>query len=391
MAHILLIAYLVSKSLFGLARFILILAITVLTTGCPGKRSSKNGKGSPAAGVDGGSQQNGGYDWGGGGAIKSPPGLVKRTIEVAQATAGEKTISKNLFREFLIWNLTTASGNQRFETTLLFPNSGNGVIEDAVRLTDSPALAAISLKKITLLASGDCPRPKIERVSDASVSKHSLDAEVCFSVGNLSLISPSDLTRQVTGLMLHEAVHMAGGDEELAIKFQESFNVYFGIRFGEMLGEAYLANVVPQLFDVVADLKANEDQIRTQMPIPHVYAVYGRAYGTLSRIHGLSDASGLKLRLGLKDAKAAEDFFRKAERLKEALGSNFYLSVGGNRSPVYSYVELSGLDVELRRLGKEMFDAWTKLEKASLCDEEGNFLYQPKTWLLEDTCKKPLT
>ncbi len=363
----------------------------LLVTGCPGKKSTHDGSAPASAGVDGGSSQNGGYDWGGGEAIKSPPSLVKRTIEIAQAVAGENKIDKNMFRQFLIWSMTTVADNQRFDTTVLFPNSGEGLIADLVKLTDSPALSALSSKKIKFLENGDCPRPMTERFADASVSKHNLDAEVCFSVGNLSLISPSDLTRQVMGLLLHEAVHMAGGDEELAIKFQESFNVYFGIRFGEMLGEAYLASVMPQLFDVLSDLDRNQAQIQQQTPIPHIYAVYGRAYGTLTRIHGLSDASGLKLRLGLKDGKAADEFFTKVERLKEALGNSFYLSVGGKRSQVFNYEELAVLDLELRRLGKDMYDAWTKLEKASLCDEDGNFLYFPKTWLLEDTCKKPLT
>lgn len=391
MAHKLLIVKLVSKPIYGLARFIIISAITILTAGCPGKKSSNDDKGSSAAAVDGGNQNNGGYDWGGGGAIKSPPGLVKRTIEVAQTMAGEEKIDRNLFRQFLTWNLTTVSGNQRFDTTILFPNSDTqGMFEDLNRLTDSPALNAISVKRIKLLESGDCPRPKNERIADASVSKHNLDAEVCFSIGNLSVISPSDLTRQVMGLMLHEAVHMAGGNEDLAIKFQESFNVYFGIRFGEMLGEAYLASVVPQLFDVIRDLNQNEEQIRTQMPIPHIYAVYGRAYGILTSIHGLSDSTGMKLRLGLKDGVATDDFLKKVERLRVALGNNFYLSFGIKRRQVFNHAELAAPDLELRRLGKEMFDAWTKLEKASLCDEEGNFIYQPKTWLLEDTCKKPL-
>lgn len=377
-----------NESITGSVRLFFIFALTFMLTGCPANKGTNGGK-NPSSSIDSGKEQQGGYDWGGGGTIKSPPALVKRTIELAQAFAGEQSINKSVYRQFLTWNVTASADSQRFNTAVLFPNSGNGLGLDEQLLTDSPALKAISKKKIKLIESGDCPRPAAERIADASVSKHNLDGEVCFSVGNLTGVAPSDLSRQVMGLMLHEAVHLAGGDEELATKFQESFNVYFGIRFGEMLGEAYMASVAPQLHEVLLDLAQNNDQIRQQMPIPHIYAVYGRLYGSLTKLNGVSDLSGIRLRLALRDEKAAVDFVTKIDLLKITLSKNFYLSLGPDRPRIYSYEELASINTELQRLGKDVWASWEKLEKAALCDDTGKFLYIPKTWLLQDVCKAP--
>jgi len=379
----------VNESLSGSIRLFFIFAATFMLTGCPANKPTNDGKTSTSSAIDPGKEQQGGYDWGGGGVIKSPPALVKRTIELAQAFAGEQSINKSVYRQFITWNLTASSDSQRFNTAILFPNSGNGLGPNEQLITDSPALEAISNKKIKLLESGDCPRPTNERIADASVSKHSLDGEVCFSVGNLTRVAPSDLSRQVMGLLLHEAVHLAGGDEELATKFQESFNVYFGIRFGEMLGEAYLASIVPQLHEVISDLERNEAQIRQQMPIPHIYAVYGRLYGSLSKLNGISDLQSIRLRLAIRDEKAAVDLVTKIELLKSKVGKNFYLNIGSDRPRVYSYEELATINSELQRLGKDVWASWEKLEKAALCDDSGKFMYIPKTWLLQDVCKSP--
>jgi|GEM_PF-6504752 len=390
MVWILLIELLVSKSLSGSVRLFFIFAFTFVLTGCPGNKGSNDGKNTPSSAIDPGKEQNGGYDWGGGGAIKSSPELVKRTIELAQVFAGEQNINRNIYRQFLTWTITTTADNQRFDTSLLFPNSGNGLNADTEFLTNSPALKAISQKKIKLLESGDCPRPATERIADASVSKHNLSGEVCFSVGNLTRIAPTDLTRQVFGLMLHEAVHLAGGDEDLAFKFQESFNVYFGIRFGEMLGEAYMASIDPQLFDIISEFTQNRDQIRMKMPIAHIYGVYGRAYGALNKLNGVYDLTGIRLRLALKHEPAAVEFVTKIERLKDTLGKTFYLEVGlQSRPEVLSYEQLTSVNAQLEKMGKDLWESWARLEKASLCDDKGEFLYLPRTWLLQDVCKVP--
>lgn len=377
------------KSLLGQIRPFIILAFTVILTGCPANKGTNDPKNLRSSDINNGREQQGGYDWGGGGALKSSPELVKRTIELAQNFAGEHSIGKSIYRQFLTWNLTATADSQRFNTAILFPNSGDGLLSDGQFLTESPALRAISQKKIKFLESGDCPRSTTERIVDASVSKHNLDGEVCFSVVNLSRIAPSDLSRQVMGLMLHEAVHLAGGDEELATKFQESFNVYFGIRFGEMLGEAYLASIAPQLHEVLLDFSQNGDQIRQQMPIPHIYGVYGRAYGALVKLNGVYDLSGIRLRLGLRDERVAEEFVSKIESLKDTLGKNFYLSVGQSRAQVLSYAELASVNTELEKLGKVVWASWSKLEQGSLCDDKGNFWYPPKTWVVQDVCKVP--
>lgn len=110
------------------------LALTVLLTACPAKKPSNDGKNGASSNIDGGNQQQGGYDWGGGEVIRSSPSLVKRTIELAQTNAGEQAVEKSIFRQFLIWSLTATSGSQRFNTAILFPGSGDGLKEDVVRL-----------------------------------------------------------------------------------------------------------------------------------------------------------------------------------------------------------------------------------------------------------------
>lgn len=377
-------------SSIGSSRVGILLAFTfaILLTGCPGKKPSNDGKNVNASAIDPGNGQNGGYDWGGGELIKSSPALVKRTIEIAQENAGENSVGNSIYRQFLIWNNTNQSNQKKLDTTILFPNSNDGLIADTVKLTDSPALSAIAQKKIKLLESGDCPKRKDVPHADASVSKLTLDAEVCFSIGNLSKTSPSDLIRQVTALLLHEAVHMAGGDELAARAFQDAFNVYFAVRFGDTLGEAYLANVGPQLYEAVLDIEKVREQIRLQRPIPVIYATYGRIFGALSRVSGVQDLLALKLRLALKKESAAFNFVQSLSKIQNLIAEKIGFAPNSTQNPVLTYDELNVLNRELQILAKDMWKVWGTVEKASLCDDSGNFLYQPKSWFLEDVCKK---
>src|SRR5262249_12027 len=101
-----------------------------------------------------------------------------------------------------------------------------------------PFLRAMKQNRVNRLASGDCPQSIPGKHADASVSAFNVSATVCFSIGNLTRISPPVLLREILSLMLHEASHMGGADETEAIAWQEAFSSYFGKRFGEVPSES---------------------------------------------------------------------------------------------------------------------------------------------------------
>lgn len=329
----------------------------------------------------------GGYDWGGGEHLLSSPELVHRTIEIVQSMAGEPSYEKNIYKDFyknFARQLEVARG---FDFQYLFPQILTATGWDWDYITKSPSLEAISHKTFILLENGDCPKASDETTADASISKHDLDGDVCFSIGNLTKIAPSDLTRQVMGLMLHEAVHLGGGDEAQAKIYQASFDVYFGGRFGEMLGEAYLEDVDTKLYDAFQELHVASNFISERRPTQNVYSRVGLAYGKLFGIPGATDPIALRLRLFLKNPQSAENFVKGLKLLMQDLEGNFDLqSVSNGRQILLTDDQLGSLADRIDREQEHIQRAWDEIKKEALCDDQGKFISTAQTWLMSTTC-----
>lgn len=204
---------------------------------------------------------------GGGATIKSSPDQVNAALDRALKLATEPDPRKNIFVQF--WT-DSGRNNQRSyikNPASVFPDMAASIAagksyrplpapgfptiglqpEDLTALFKSPFLEALKHNKITRLESGDCLLVGTEH-KDASVSKFDVDAELCFSIGNLQYLPPSSLLRETLALVLHESVHLSGNkDEEQAKAWQTEFSAYFGARFGDVTTDNVSARTLKKI------------------------------------------------------------------------------------------------------------------------------------------------
>lgn len=371
------------------ARHLILIAFLLLAGACTQKSSPSSTAPSSVASSSpngGHTSNNGGYDWGGGGSLKSSPTLVRRTIEMAQGIAGEPDPEQNVFKHFYLYFVVSLAGKHSADFNYLFPNRHAAEVGDRYISTASPALEAIAKAKIRLLEKGNCPSEHGEKSADASVSKHTLDGEVCFSVGNLTNIATSDLTRQVMGLILHEAVHLAGGNEAQAVAHQQLFDMYFGTRFGEMNPQAYLDEIGRKIDANIKEIGKLSFLVSASTDISLVYARMGLIYGAFESLHGIDDPGALRLRLLLKKSDGVTEFVRRLDALMRFIDNELSL----DRNPKFprnkTYEDLSASVKYLEEKGEGLSLSWKALEREGLCDVSDQRLSTPRTKRLQKIC-----
>lgn len=189
---------------------------------------------------------------GGGEVGASTPEEVNAALDLALRLASEPDMQYNVIAQF--WNSWGRVSTKDYikQPARIFPKVGRTNSEKAIDLEknaadfESPYLEALQQNKITRLDSGDCiTTPK--KHADASVSSFTVNADLCFSVGNLTRIPPSTLLREILNLVLHEAAHMGGADEAEAVGWQEEFSAYFGSRFGDLNSDSVSVDTPKQL------------------------------------------------------------------------------------------------------------------------------------------------
>lgn len=168
----------------------------------------------------------------GGGFVQlSTPDQVQvaldQAIDLVNASEGRKNIMVQFWEDWGKPNKKSAIHNPKH----LFPNLALAQKGGHAAAFKSPGLEALKHNRTVRKESGDCISGRIH--NDASVSELSPNAEICFSIGNLTRIPPSGLLREVLGLVIHEAVHMGGAEESEATEWQTQFTDYFGARFGD--------------------------------------------------------------------------------------------------------------------------------------------------------------
>lgn len=106
----------------------------------------------------------------------------------------------------------------------------------------SPVLARfLDSTNIQIRDAGDCAAGNGGH-GDASVTSNSLNGKVCFSIGNLTRLTQEVLLKEILALMLHEAAHLGGADEEEAMAWQSSFSKYFNEKFLRIEGSQDLVS-----------------------------------------------------------------------------------------------------------------------------------------------------
>jgi hypothetical protein len=179
-----------------------LLLISLMITGC----SQENRSGSS----DNPFAAKGAQSSGGGATIKSSVDQVNAALDRAIKLATEPDPRKNIIVQF--WT-DSGRNNQRpyiKNPTSVFPEMAASIEagksyrplpapgfptvgqqpEDLMVLFKGPFLEALKRNKITRLDSGDCLLVGTEH-KDASVSKFEVDADLCFSIGNLQYLPPS--------------------------------------------------------------------------------------------------------------------------------------------------------------------------------------------------------
>lgn len=177
-------------------------------------------------------QTMGGESTGGGDASVSTPDQVNTAIDKALALSSELNPQKNIVVQFWKSKGQTSKSNFISAPTHVFPQF---VSPDESSRFNAPFYQALKQNKIVRLQKGDCPHPADETTAAASVSEHTFNATICFSIGNLTRIPQSSLLQEITGLVLHEVTHMGGAGEPEAKEWQNEFIRYFIERFGNVL------------------------------------------------------------------------------------------------------------------------------------------------------------
>jgi len=232
---------------------------------------------------------------GGGVTLSSKVEDVEAALDLAIRLATDTDEQKNIFVQF--WKTKGQGGDftSKASATHLFPDIQSGVIEQAGKFS-SPSLQAFKHNTITRLVSGDCPQAIPGKHADASVSDLSSSATICFSVGNLSRLSPSVLLREILSLVLHEASHMGGAQEPEAIAWQEAFSAYFGERFGEVDIDTVSPNTFKGLSEIRVILARAEAMAESDPKNPHIFAIVGKMAEKIASLPNFDDPLALELK-----------------------------------------------------------------------------------------------
>lgn len=200
-----------------------------------------------------GPKNQGTQDTGGGSAQYSTPDQVRGALDRALKLATDIDQQKNVFAQFWIdWG--RKSKNDFIKKPIhLFPDMGEVSHSMNLRGAEfttrfkSPFLEALIRNRFDRKEKGDCLTTSSGEHKDASVSALNINADICFSIGNLTRVPPSSLLREVLSLLLHEATHLAGAEEAEAKVWQTEFSTYFGSRFGDLTADTATAETLKAL------------------------------------------------------------------------------------------------------------------------------------------------
>lgn len=240
------------------------------------------------------SQDDGGQHTGGGNVISSKPEDINTSLDLAIKLATEPNEQKNIFVQFVKTVATDEKNKLDFKR--IFPNYVVGQ-KNVSGLFESKVLHALRQNTITRLAEGDCPQSVAGKHADASVSNLSINAEICFSIGNLTRVLPAVLLRELLSLALHEAVHLAGGEEEEAVQWQEAFSTYFGNRFGDIPSDAAAMQTLKDLSEIRL-LLGRAQSIAAVEPTDRVlFATVGKISERLANLPYFDDPLAIELKM----------------------------------------------------------------------------------------------
>ncbi|MBX3022777.1 MAG: hypothetical protein KF799_13975 [Bdellovibrionales bacterium] len=203
---------------------------------------------------------------------------------------------------------------------------------------ESPALMALSRDKV-LRSDKDCAPSATTEHTDGSVSSLTIDADVCFSVRNLMRLPQSSLLREILSLVLHEAVHMGGGQEPEAIAWQTLFSRYFGARFGDLSTDIIAAETLKTMGVARIFLAQANEYAGVNNQDPRTFAQMGKFAQALDSLPELRDPLALELKLKPKRPELIAEYSKSVLSLVQNIRIKFEvhtdnLRVNGIRFPL---------------------------------------------------------
>lgn len=242
-------------------------------------------------------------DGGGGSAFSSSAENVNAALDRAIQLASEPDARKNIFVQFWVERGRKSPHPGLQKPIHLFPfvpELGANDIPDLEREPDkyqSPYLLALAQNKLTRLSSGDCLKSTQGIHKDASVTALHINADICFSIGNLTRISPSTLLREILSLAVHEAAHLGGAEEPEALEWQKDFYKYFGERFGEISGNKTYEMTLRGIEEARVLISRAEELAVLKPDNPNIFEIVGKFIGKLSSLPDFQDPLALELKL----------------------------------------------------------------------------------------------
>ena len=129
------------------------------------------------------------------------------------------------------------------------------------------------------------------------MSSFTLNADLCFSIGNLTRVPPSTLQRELLSLVLHEATHLGGAGESEAVYWQQEFNTYFGERFGELVSNTETEKTFKLLGEARTLLTLAQTLADKDPKNPRIFEAVGKIKQNLFLLPDHGDSLALELKL----------------------------------------------------------------------------------------------
>jgi hypothetical protein len=271
----------------------------------------------------------GGQDPGGGSAFSSSVDEVNAALDHAIKIASEEDLRDNLVMQF--WNDKgrTSSFAEIKHPLHLFPK-----MVDVINFS-SPQLIAMSKNKLIRLPKGDCPHPASEQDADASVTSHSLDATICFSIGNLRRIAPPLLLREILSLVIHEATHMGGADEAEAQLWQREFYAYFGDRLGDLSSDDITVPTLKMISEAKGLMEKAHARFAVDPNDKRIFGIIGEVGDKMKDLPRHEDTFALKLKLNPSHPELIENYQAAIYVMTAQIDMQFtkYLILFGGSAP----------------------------------------------------------
>lgn len=262
---------------------------------------------------------------GGGDPNVSTPDQVNAAIDKSLSLATDSNPQKNIFVQF--WKAKGQNSSSSFiaHPTHVFPEFSS---EDESSRFNSPFYEAFKKNKIVRLQKGDCPHPRDETTASASVSEHTFNATICFSIGNLTRIPPSSLLQEITGLVLHEATHMGDAEEPEARSWQKEFVRYFGERFGNVLTDTDTSRTTLMLSKAYALLSRAETFAKKDLKDRHVLPDIMAVVDTIAALPDSEDELALDLKINPPHPELISRYVSTVQEVVGKFRSNIQINDG---------------------------------------------------------------